>query len=120
MGYFLLLDRQTRLPAMIISFEIVNRIFTSKCGKTLSPQPIFLDGIWSDWGNYNCCSSCADETPNGHNISYRTCDDPAPKDNGLNCTGDDFLIQSCTCIPGMSLDLIFLEYDFLSEYLSGL
>lgn len=58
------------------------------CGDTHCP----VDGSWSDWSAWsNCSKSCG----GGYSTRSRTCTDPTPTYNGLQCVGDSIEIQSC-------------------------
>lgn len=59
-------------------------------GCTEIPCPV--NGNWSSWGDWsNCSSGCGP----GKSYRYRDCDNPAPANNGLNCTGPDQESKDC-------------------------
>ncbi|XP_052235583.1 coadhesin-like [Dreissena polymorpha] len=51
-----------------------------------------VDGNWEDWGEWSSCSvSCS----NGTKTRTRTCSNPPPSNNGLNCTGPNIESKMC-------------------------
>jgi hypothetical protein len=63
-----------------------------------------VNGSWSEWSNFTECStSCGD----GVQSRNRTCSNPPPQGNGLNCSGEASDVQSCNlgiCVLGLSLN----------------
>ena len=61
-----------------------------------------VDGAWSDWKNWSACSvSCG----GGTQARDRACDNPAPAQGGLNCSGSVMETRICnteTC-PGKNI-----------------
>jgi hypothetical protein len=45
---------------------------------------ILVNGNWTEWNQWGACS-LAYNTTNGTEIRERTCSDPAPANNGLDC-----------------------------------
>ena len=54
-----------------------------------------VNGNWAAWGQFGVCSvTCGSAT--GTQTRTRTCTDPAPANNGLDCSGLPSESQSCT------------------------
>ncbi|XP_052234837.1 coadhesin-like isoform X3 [Dreissena polymorpha] len=52
-----------------------------------------VDGNWGNWGEWATCSvSCS----NGTKTRTRTCSNPSPSNNGLNCTGPGVESKLCS------------------------
>ena len=77
------------------------------CIKLLYIYLSLVDGDWSTWTAWSSCSvSCG----GGYRERTRTCDKPAPADNGLYCEGYAVDIEECNeqkCNGG-SLATIFI------------
>ena len=66
---------------------------------------ILVNGNWTEWNQWGACS-LAYNTTNGTEIRERTCSDPAPANNGLDCVGDSSENRSCNIellCPGTEL-----------------
>ncbi|CAH3170414.1 unnamed protein product, partial [Porites evermanni] len=51
-----------------------------------------VDGGFTSWSDWSCCSrSCG----NGTKVRYRSCTNPAPANDGLECTGERNQTESC-------------------------
>ena len=54
---------------------------------------ILVDGNWTEWSTWTECStSCG----GGIMSKYRTCSDPEPQFNGLNCSGNNTENEYCS------------------------
>ncbi|CAL7935655.1 unnamed protein product [Xylocopa violacea] len=63
-----------------------------------------IDGGWTFWGAWGSCSGkCGFK---GKRIRYRTCNNPAPSNNGAYCTGPSYQIETCQ-IMGCTM----IDYD---------
>ncbi|XP_045211196.1 thrombospondin-1-like [Mercenaria mercenaria] len=64
--------------------------------KTVCPKFCQLcdleDGNWAEWSQWSVCDVTCD---NGTQTRKRTCTNPAPANNGLDCTGNDTDIKAC-------------------------
>ncbi|KAJ8304500.1 hypothetical protein KUTeg_018083 [Tegillarca granosa] len=56
---------------------------------------ILVDGNWAAWGSWGSCSVTCASSP-GTKQRTRTCSDPAPANNGLDCVGSATETGSCT------------------------
>ncbi|KAK3095044.1 hypothetical protein FSP39_009582, partial [Pinctada imbricata] len=64
-------------------------------------QVCIIDGAWGAWGAWGSCTVTCD---GGQKSRARICDDPAPANGGLPCSGnsgefDDCNTQSCPTVP---------------------
>lgn len=58
---------------------------------------VSVNGNWSPWSSYTECSvTCGS---NGTLNHTRTCDQPAPKHNGIVCEGTDQETIKCSTLP---------------------
>ncbi|XP_063431053.1 uncharacterized protein LOC134713693 [Mytilus trossulus] len=62
-----------------------------------------VDGNWADWAAWSACSVTCD-SGSGSQIRTRSCTDPAPANNGLDCTGDSSETQSCSSVIPCPID----------------
>ncbi|WAR29734.1 HMCN1-like protein, partial [Mya arenaria] len=61
---------------------------TQQCGTA----PCVVDGVWSTWQAWSGCSvTCA----GGNRTRTRLCDNPAPKNGGADCKGDNSGTEHC-------------------------
>lgn len=52
-----------------------------------------IDGSWTSWSSWGLCSGkCGFK---GRRRRHRTCDNPAPSNNGASCIGPSYQIESC-------------------------
>ncbi|XP_013411295.1 uncharacterized protein LOC106174328 isoform X9 [Lingula anatina] len=55
-------------------------------------QPCPIDGNWGSWGNWSLCDATCG---GGNRIRTRSCDNPAPDNNGTFCIGSATENESC-------------------------
>lgn len=55
-----------------------------------------VNGGWSFWTEWSSCSASCDQ---GTQTRNRTCSNPAPKNDGLSCAGENSQIQICSLFP---------------------
>jgi hypothetical protein len=59
----------------------------------LNLSPKTVDGKWADWSHWSECDvTCG----NGKHTRVRTCTNPAPSNQGLECKGKKIDDKSCT------------------------
>ena len=77
---------------------------------------VLVDGGWSEWTVWTDCSvTCS----NGSQSRNRTCNNPVPVENGLDCDGEPTSAQDCnTNIPCGStfVSVSFCHNCFISLY----
>lgn len=77
-----------------------------------------VNGGWSGWSSYSCNAGCYE---NGQMTRYRTCTNPAPKNGGAACVGDNSETNGVACVgddPGLCRDIDLdncLQSCFLGE-----
>ena len=52
-----------------------------------------VDGNWGSWTSWSDCSVTCEAI--GTQTRTRTCDNPAPANNGLDCDGNDMETNNC-------------------------
>ena len=57
---------------------------------------LLVNGKWSTWGSWSVCSA---NCGSGVRERNRTCDDPPPQCDGLDCPGSDFSRGPCNELP---------------------
>ncbi len=59
---------------------------------------VFTDGNWAEWSQWSTCSVTCGA---GNQTKTRTCTNPTPANNGINCstTNFDYATQICTENP---------------------
>ncbi|KAL4216796.1 hypothetical protein ACF0H5_024517 [Mactra antiquata] len=61
-----------------------------------------IDGQWSDWSQWSSCSISCGKT--GHMTRNRSCDNPAPKNNGTDCVGVKTEQKPCDSLKACPVD----------------
>ncbi|XP_076760854.1 uncharacterized protein LOC143429228 [Xylocopa sonorina] len=61
-----------------------------------------IDGGWTFWGAWGSCSGKCGFI--GKQIRYRTCNNPAPSNNGAYCTGPSYQIKRCQIMRCTMMD----------------
>eukprot|EP00794_Sanderia_malayensis_P013852 gene13852-15300_t len=79
---------------------------TQNCTAQECNKPI--DGHWGRWTSW---SPCDVECGRGRRRRTRLCDDPKPRNNGANCTGNDVYFQLCKAKP-CSLGSYDCQFEF--------
>ncbi|XP_060562946.1 coadhesin-like [Ruditapes philippinarum] len=79
------------MPANKGSNCIGESLQSSECSKDNCP----VDGQWTPWSTWTSCDvTCG----HGTHLRSRTCTNPVPTNNGLDCTGEN--LQSAECSKG--------------------
>lgn len=64
-----------------------------------------IDGSWSSWSSWTPCvyrTFTDSETPDNCMCQTRQCNNPAPKNGGLQCLGSSIAVTNCTAHGGWS------------------
>ena len=70
------------------AFDTFSKAFMSWNGFFFSS----VNGSWSQWSSWQPCSVTCGE---GNRVRFRTCSNPAPKWNGMDCPGTNISTESC-------------------------
>lgn len=74
---------------------------------------LLYSGIDGEWGDWNEWSSCSVTCGSGVQTRDRACDNPAPQNGGLNCTGDGEESMNCTisdyCLPSFYGNILLVS-----------
>ncbi|XP_052098830.1 thrombospondin-1-like [Mytilus californianus] len=66
-------------------------------------NPPRVNGDWTDWATWGACSLTCD-SGSGSQSRSRNCTNPAPANNGLDCSGDSTETQSCSSTVPCPID----------------